>query len=107
MDENRACVKELDEKLSGYEDRLDKIKSDIVNRQELIDFFELDTDDVEKLETALKLMFDRVGQLQNAIVIAQNQNDEKEVFELNLELITIGELRNETLIKLNDLKSKE
>ncbi len=52
-------------------------------------------------------MFDRVGMLQNAIVTANNQGNKREAFELGMELIEIRELRNETLVKIREMDSKE
>ena len=96
----------LDAMLEPHSDRIDKLKNEIVNRDELIEHFKLNSDDVAVLEEALRLMFDRVGMLQNAIVSAKKINDKKEAFELELELIEIRELRNETLTKVTELKNK-
>ena len=104
---NRECVAEIDRLLEGYEDRIEKIRSEIVNRDELIEHFNLKSEDKAELETALKLMFDRVGMLQNAIVTANNQGNKREAFELGMELIEIRELRNETLVKIREMDSKE
>ena len=91
--------------MEPYADRIAELKSEIVNRDELIEHFKLNMDDVATLEEGLKQMFDRVGMLQNAIVSARNSGDKKEAFELELELIEIRELRNETLARVKELKN--
>ncbi|MBO4356574.1 MAG: hypothetical protein J5813_00170 [Candidatus Methanomethylophilaceae archaeon] len=95
----------LEAELEPYADRIAELKSEIVNRDELIEHFKLNMDDVATLEEGLKQMFDRVGMLQNAIVSARNSGDKKEAFELELELIEIRELRNETLARVKELKN--
>lgn len=105
LKKNKACVAEIDKKLEGYEDRLDAIRAQIVDRGELIEHFKLNSEDKDELEDALKLMFDRVGMLQNAIVVANNQGNRREAFELSMELIEIRELRNETLARLRKMDS--
>ena len=105
MNKNKACVAEIDEKLEGYEDRLKELRSQIVDRDELIEHFNLKSEDRKELEDALKLMFDRVGMLQNAIVAASGQGNKREVFELSMELIEIRELRNEVLNRLKKMDS--
>ena len=95
----------LEAELEPYADRIAELKSKIVNRDELIEHFKLNMDDVATLEEGLKQMFDRVGMLQNAIVSARNSGDKKEAFELELELIEIRELRNETLARVKELKN--
>ena len=91
--------------MEPYADRIAELKSEIVNRDELIEHFKLNMDDVATLEEGLKQMFDRVGMLQNAIVSARNSGDKKEAFELELELIEIRELRNETIARVKELKN--
>ena len=91
--------------MEPYVDRIAELKSEIVNRDELIEHFKLNMDDVATLEEGLKQMFDRVGMLQNAIVSARNSGDKKEAFELELELIEIRELRNETIARVKELKN--
>jgi len=105
LNKNKVCVAEIDKKLEGYEDRLGELRSQIVDRDELIEHFNLKSEDKEELEDALKLMFDRVGMLQNAIVVANGQGNKREVFELSMELIEIRELRNEVLNKLKKMDS--
>ena len=105
MNKNKACVAEIDEKLEGYEDRLKELRSQIVDRDELIEHFNLKSEDRKELEDALKLMFDRVGMLQNAIVAASGLGNKREVFELSMELIEIRELRNEVLNRLKKMDS--
>ncbi len=95
----------LEAELEPYVDRIAELKSEIVNRDELIEHFKLNMDDVATLEEGLKQMFDRVGMLQNAIVSARNSGDKKEAFELELELIEIRELRNETIARVKELKN--
>ena len=95
----------LEAESEPYADRIAELKSEIVNRDELIEHFKLNMDDVATLEEGLKQMFDRVGMLQNAIVSARNSGDKKEAFELELELIEIRELRNETLARVKELKN--
>ncbi len=95
----------LEAELEPYADRIAELKSEIVNRDELIEHFKLNMDDVATLEEGLKQMFDRVGMLQNAIVSARNSGDKKEAFELELELIEIRELRNETIARVKELKN--
>ena len=95
----------LEAELEPYADRIAELKSEIVNRDELIEHFKLKMDDVATLEEGLKQMFDRVGMLQNAIVSARNSGDKKEAFELELELIEIRELRNETIARVKELKN--
>ena len=87
------------------EDRLKELRSQIVDRDELIEHFNLKSEDRKELEDALKLMFDRVGMLQNAIVAASGQGNKREVFELSMELIEIRELRNEVLNRLKKMDS--
>jgi len=74
-----------------------------VDREELIEHFNLRSEDPKELDDAMKLMFDRVGMLQNAIVSANNAGNEREAFELELELLEIRDLRNETLARLRDM----
>ena len=95
----------LEAELEPYADRIAELKSEIVNRDELIEHFKLNMDDVATLEEGLKQMFDRVGMLQNAIVSARNSGDKKEAFELELELIEIRELRNETIARVKEPKN--
>ena len=95
----------LEAELEPYADRIAELKSEIVNRDELIEHFKLNMNDVATLEEGLKQMFDRVGMLQNAIVSARNSGDKKEAFELELELIEIRELRNETIARVKELKN--
>ena len=95
----------LEAELEPYADRIAELKSEIVNRDELVEHFKLNMDDVATLEEGLKQMFDRVGMLQNAIVSARNSGDKKEAFELELELIEIRELRNETIARVKELKN--
>lgn len=74
-----------------------------MDREELIEHFNLRSEDPKELDDAMKLMFDRVGMLQNAIVSANNAGNEREAFELELELLEIRDLRNETLARLRDM----
>jgi len=105
LNSNRACVAEIDRILEDYSDRIQAIKSEIVDREELIEHFNLKSEDRQELDEALKLMFDRVGMLQNAIVSANNQGNKREAFELSMELIEIRELRNETLARIRKMDS--
>lgn len=102
MKKNRACVAEIDEILADHKEAIDKIRTSIVSREELIEHFNLKSEDPKELEDALKLMFDRVGMLQNAIVHANKDGNSEEAFELSIELIEIRELRNEVLLRLRD-----
>ncbi len=100
MKKNRECVEKIDEILADHAEEVAEIKAGIVDRNELIEYFKLDSDDLYVLEEALKQMYDRVGMLQNAIITARNNGEMKEAFELEVELVEIRELRKETLLKM-------
>ncbi len=106
MKENRACVAKIDETLEGYSSRVEEIKNEVVNRQELIDYFKLNSDDPEEIEEGLKQMWQRVGMLQNAMISAESSGNDKDRFEFAVEISVIRELRTEVNERLASLKAK-
>ncbi len=105
MKENRACVAEIDGILENHRDAVQAIKDSIVDRQELIEYFSLNSDDPEVLEKGLSAMWQRVGMLQNAAISAGQSGNTKDKFEYEVEISVLRELRFETLDKLSALKS--
>ncbi len=100
---NQECIRTIDSMLKPYADRVKELSMS-ADREGLIRYFGLDSEDPEVLEDALKKMWSRVGLLQNAAVAAQAKGDDKELVELEAEINEIRELRVETQRRINELK---
>ena len=103
---NQACIAEIDEILDPLHDRLISMGL-CADREGLIKYFQLDSDDHDVLREALKKMWERVGNLQNVVTNLKAKNgDKKEIFELEMEIAEIGRLRIETTRRLSEPKKK-
>jgi hypothetical protein len=58
------------------------------------------------LQEALKKMWNRVAELQNAIIVARDHGDENEAYELGVEIAELRNLRVRTQARIRELEKK-
>ncbi len=105
LKENQECVKKISEILEPYSERIKELHIG-VDRNELIRYFRLDSDDPDLLEEALKAMWGRVGDLQNAVTAYKSRGMSKEAFEYESEIKELRQLRIETRARIDELRKK-
>ena len=103
LKENQECIKKIDSILEPYSERISTMKVG-ADREKIIKYFKLDSDDPEVLEDSLKKMWARVGDLQNAVTVIREKGDEKELFEYESEITELRKLRIETKARIAELR---
>lgn len=103
LNENRECIRKIDEMLEPYSEQIAADQSSL--RNELIRFFQLDSDDPKVLEESLKQMWARVGGLQNAITNLNAAGRGSETINYCIEIAIIRDLRLETMDRIKVLNS--
>lgn len=58
------------------------------------------------MQEALKKMWNRVAELQNAIIVARDHGDENEAYELGVEIAELRNLRVRTQARIRELEKK-
>jgi len=103
LKENQECVKKITEILEPYSERIKELHVG-ADRDELIRYFRLDSDDPELLEEALKAMWGRVGDLQNAVTAYKSRGKDSEAFKYESEINELRKLRVETRARIDELR---